>query len=43
MMRGMPKRRSGRLAATIEIKVSDGHRERVKMVLEYVGAPVTTR
>jgi hypothetical protein len=43
MMRGMPKRRSGRLAATIEIKASDGRRERVKVVLEYVGAPVTTR
>jgi hypothetical protein len=43
MMRGVPKQRSGRLAATIEIKASDGHRERVKVVLVYVGAPVTMR
>jgi hypothetical protein len=41
MMRGMPKQRSGRLAAIIEIKASDGHRERVKVVLAYVGASVT--
>ena len=43
MMRGMPKQRSGRLPAIIEIKDSDGHCERVKVVLVYIGAPVTTQ
>jgi hypothetical protein len=42
-MRGMPKQRSGRLPATIEIKTSDGQRERVKVILVYVGAPVVTQ
>jgi hypothetical protein len=41
-MRGLPKQRSGRLPATIEIKDSDGHCERVKVVLAYIGARVTT-
>jgi hypothetical protein len=40
IMRGTPRQRSGRLPATIEIKASNGHRERVKVVLVYVGAPV---
>jgi len=43
MMRGMPKQRSGRLPAIIEIKDSDEHCERVKVVLVYIGAPVTTQ
>lgn len=43
MMRGMPKQRSGRLPAIIEIKDCDGHCERVKVVLVYIGAPVTTQ
>ena len=43
MMRGMPKQRSGRLPATIEINDSNGHRVRVKVVLVYIGAPVTTQ
>ena len=42
MMRGMPKQRSGRLPAIIEIKDSDEHCERVKVVLVYIGARVTT-
>ena len=42
-MRGMPKQRSGHLPATIEIKDSDGHRVRVKVVFVYIGAPVTTQ
>ena len=42
MMRGMPKQRSGGLPAIIEIKDSDGHCERVKVVLAYIGAPVAT-
>jgi hypothetical protein len=41
-MRGMPKQRSGRLSAIIEIKDCDGHYERVKVVLVYIGSPVTT-
>ena len=43
MMRGMPKQRSGRLPAIIEIEDCDGHCERVKVVLVYIGAPVTTQ
>jgi hypothetical protein len=42
-MRGMPKQRPGRLAATIEIKDSAGHCVRGKAILVYVGAPVTTQ
>jgi hypothetical protein len=42
-MRGMPKQRSGHLPATIEIKYSDGHRVRVKVILVFIGAPVTTQ
>ena len=41
-MRGMPKQRSGRLPAIMQIKDSDGHCERVKVILVYIGAPVTT-
>jgi hypothetical protein len=43
MMRGMPKQRSGPLPAIIEIKDCDGHCERVKVVLVYIDAPVTTQ
>ena len=42
-MRGMPKQRSGHLPATIEIKDSDGHRVKFKVVFAYIGAPVTTQ
>jgi hypothetical protein len=42
VMRGMPKQRSGRLPAIIEIKDCDGHCER-KVVLVYIGAPVTAQ
>ena len=43
MIRGMPKQRSGRLPATIEIKESNGHCERVKVDMVYVSAPGTTQ
>jgi hypothetical protein len=43
MMRGIPKQRSGRLAAIIEIKDADGHRQRVKVVFVYIGSPVTAQ
>ena len=43
MMRGVPKQRSGRLPAIIEIKDTEGHGERAKVVLVYIGAPVTTQ
>jgi hypothetical protein len=40
LARGVPKQKSGPLRATIEIEDADGHRERVEVLMEYIGPAV---